>query len=207
MGEEAPAFERPSGSAPDESTSARTCWYAIQTRSRQEKAVTAQLQEKGISTFLPVSAQVHRWSDRSKTVEVPLFPGYTFVRLSPSIELCSIVLRTMGVVGFVGNHGRGLPIPDKEVEDIQALIASKLRVEPHPFIKCGDWVRVKCGPLEGIEGILVRKKNVCSLVLSVELLGRSAAVEVDSSIVERVANRNGGSRVQRLDQGQHHVFS
>jgi transcription antitermination factor NusG len=197
--DEAQTSEGSSRVAPDASTSPRTCWYALRTRSRQEKVVTAQLHDKGISTFLPLSVQVHRWSDRSKTVEVPLFPGYTFVRLSPSTEVCCLVLRTVGVVGFVGIQGRAFPIPDKEIEDIQTLMASKLPVEPYPFIRCGDWVRVKCGPLEGIEGILVRKKNVCSLVLSVEMLGRSAAVEVDASIVERVAKRSGGPHVQRLD--------
>jgi transcription antitermination factor NusG len=196
--QEAHEGEQRSGSPREVYSSPGTCWYAIRTRSRHEKVVTAQLHDKGISTFLPLSVQMHRWSDRSKTVEMPLFPGYTFVRLSPSAELYSLVLRTVGVVGFVGIHGRGLPIPDKEIEDIQTLIAHKLRVEAHPFIRCGDWVRVKCGPLEGIEGILVRKKNVCSLVLSVEMLGRSAAVEIDFSMVERVAKRNDEPHVQRL---------
>ncbi|MEJ2010023.1 MAG: hypothetical protein P8Z30_18020 [Acidobacteriota bacterium] len=96
------------------------------------------------------------------------------------------VLTTAGIHGFVSFAGSPAPIPQSEIESIQRVVERSIKIEPHPFIKCGDRIRVKTGPLEGIEGILVRKKNFRRLVLTVELLGKSAAVEVDTSVVERI---------------------
>src|ERR1700682_6424897 len=97
-------------------------WYALYTRARHEKAVAALLQQKGITTFLPLLSQMHRWSDRSKTVQVSLFPGYTFVRITATPESCVGILQTPGVVGFVGTGRRGIPIPDKQIEDVQTVL-------------------------------------------------------------------------------------
>ncbi len=104
--------------ATDEDSPDALRWYAIQSRSRHEKKVATQLQHKGVLTYLPLISETHRWSDRRKIVEQPLFPGYVFVRIGYSNEARIRVLRTLGVAGFVGVHGDGIPIPDKQIQDV-----------------------------------------------------------------------------------------
>jgi transcriptional antiterminator NusG len=159
-------------------------WYAIQTRARHEKQVTTHFQDKGISTFLPLIAQTHRWSDRDRTIQVALFSCYTFVRLDAYSEKRLTVLQTPGVLGFVGIRGVGLPIPDKEIEDIQTLLAHNVTCALHPFLNVGQRVRIRGGCLEGVEGILVAKNSDRSLVVSIELIQRSVAVRIDGYDVE-----------------------
>ena len=161
-------------------------WYAIQTHARHEKKVTTQLQDKGISTFLPLIAQRHRWSDRNQTIQLALFPCYTFVRLEASPEKRLGVLQTSGVLGFVGVRGLGVPIPDKEIEDIQTLLAHNVNCATYPFLSLGKRVRIRGGCLDGVEGILVAKNADRSLVVSVELIQRSVAVRIDGFDVEPV---------------------
>lgn len=158
-------------------------WYAIHTRHQHENLAACSLTYKGFEVFLPQYTTVRRWSDRTKELSAPLFPGYVFLRggLDQQIR----ILTTPGVVGLVGFAGVPAIIPDVEIEAVRRTIAHCAHVEPYPFLKCGDWVRVKSGPLEGIEGILVRSKKQFRLVLSVELLQKSAAVEVDAWMVER----------------------
>ncbi len=165
-------------------------WYALYTRHQHEKAAAQILSKKGFEIFLPLYAVVHRWKDRSKRLSLPLFPCYIF--LHGGLERWLDITTTPGIHTLVRNGGRAAVIPQAEIEAIRQLIERSLHVEPHPFLTCGAWVRVRSGPLSGIEGILVRKKNLFRLVLSVEMLGRSAAVEVDASIVERVARHNVG---------------
>jgi transcription antitermination factor NusG len=162
-------------------------WYALSTRHQHEKAAADLLAKKGFETFLPLYSTTHRWKDRNKVLSLPLYPCYVFLR--GGFERRLQILTTPGVLGVVGFGGRPGIIPDNEVEAIRQVIAGRLRAEPCPFLKCGDWVRVKGGPLEGIEGILVRKKNLYRLVLSVDLLQQSVAVEVDASMVEAVSKR------------------
>ena len=159
-------------------------WYALHTNYQHEKAVARILTQKRFDIFLPLYDVAHRWKDRTKQLSLPLFPCYVFIQggLDRRLE----VLNTPGVFGFVGWSGRAAAIPEAEIEAVLRMIASSLKVEPHPFLKCGDWVRVKSGPLQGIEGILVRKKNLFRLVLSVEMLQKSVAVEVDVTSVEGV---------------------
>jgi transcription antitermination factor NusG len=164
----------------DDSTSP---WYALHTRHQHERLVARSLAGKGFETFLPQYTVVRRWSDRAKELSVPLFPCYVFLRGGLDNRLA--VLTTPGVHGFVGFAGHAAPIPQIEIDAVRKA-AQDATIEPHPFLKCGDWVRVNSGPLEGVEGVLVRKKNSLRLVLSLELLRRSAAVEVDASAVERV---------------------
>lgn len=161
-------------------------WYAVYTRSRHEKKVAAQLSEKGILTFLPLVTETHRWSDRRKVVELPLFPGYTFLHthLTPHQRLR--VLETPSIVGFVGVKGIGIPIPDKQVEDLRTLVAHKLPCMLLPFLREGQRVRVRGGCLDGLEGILVGVNSDRSLVISVEPIHRSVAIKVEGYDVEPI---------------------
>ncbi len=163
-------------------------WYALHTNYQHEKAVARILGQKGFDIFLPLYDVAHRWKDRTKQLSLPLFPCYVF--LQGGLDRRLQVLSTPGVLGFVGWSGRAAAIPEEQIEAVLRTIESSLKVEPHPFLKCGDWVRVKSGPLEGIEGILVRKKNLFRLVLSVEMLQKSVAVEVDATAVEAVPRRD-----------------
>jgi transcription antitermination factor NusG len=159
-------------------------WYALYTRHQHEKMVDQILTNKGFETFLPLYATTHNWKDRTKALSLPLFPCYVF--LKGGIERRLQILTTPGIYGLVSSAGQPAAIPAIEIEAIRRVVESGTRVEAHPYLKCGNWVRIKCGPLTGIEGILVRKKNISRLVLSVEILGTSAAIEVAAFQVETV---------------------
>lgn len=157
-------------------------WWAIYTRHQHEKAVAEMLQAKGFEVLLPLYTTLRRWNKRSKLLSLPLFPCYVFVRGEHDRRLH--VVTTPGVY-MILFHGENVAmIPSGEIEAIRRTLDGTLRVEPHPFLKCGERVRVTGGSLEGVEGILVRKKNVCRLILSVEMLSQSVSVEVAASDVE-----------------------
>ena len=160
-------------------------WFALYTRHRHEKSVAQWITGKGIEVFLPLYKAAHRWKDRMKDLYLPLFPNYVFVQAGPNQR--GAILSTPGVYDFVRLGGLAAPIPSDEIESIRQVVEHSLDAEPHPFLKSGDRVRVKSGPLAGLEGILIRKKNFYRLVLSVELLVKSISVEVDVADVERVA--------------------
>jgi transcription antitermination factor NusG len=160
-------------------------WYAVCTRHQHEKAAARILEYKEFEVFLPLYKARRRWKDRVKELSVPLFPGYLFIR--ESLERWLPIITTPGVCNIVSCGGRPAAIPHSEIEGVRRIVESTLRVEPHPFLRSGDWVRVKYGPIAGVEGILLRKKNIARLVLSVEMLGKSAAVEVEATNVERVS--------------------
>jgi len=157
-------------------------WYAVHTRHQHEKNVARVLESKGLEVFLPLYAAIHRWKDRNKRLLLPLFPCYLFVR-NPE-ELWQPILSTPGVHSVVGFSKRPATIPWAELEAVRRLVGSDSGAEPHPFLVCGARVRLRAGPLQGIEGLLVRKKTIWKLVVSIEMLQRSVAVEVDASIVE-----------------------
>lgn len=159
-------------------------WHALYTRHQHEKTVAELLSNKGFCIFLPLYQATHRWKDRAKVLSMPLFPSYVFVRGGLDRQLQ--IMTTPGVYTILAVAGRAATIPDAEINAVRRMVEGSLRAEPHPFLKCGDRVRVKSGPLEGIEGILARKKNFVRLILSVELLMKSVAVEVDAWMVERV---------------------
>jgi len=159
-------------------------WHALYTRHQHENVIAQALSGKGFEVFLPQYRTVHRWKDRQKQVLLPLFPNYVFVR--GGLDRLLSIMTTPGVHFLVSWGGRPADIPAEEIEAVRRLVDSAVQVEPHPFLKCGDLVRIKSGALEGIEGILVRKTRGVRLVLSVEMLSKSAAVEVDVSMVERV---------------------
>lgn len=158
-------------------------WYAVQTRSNFEKLVSAGLVAKGIDTYLPCWTEVHRWKDRQKRVEMPLFPGYLFARFSDSNASRIEVDKTVGVARILGS-GTIEPVPDSELEAVRAVVSSSARYTVHPLLKEGSWVRIKRGPLRNLEGQLVRFKAGPRLVISVGLLAQSVAVEVDTQDVE-----------------------
>jgi transcription antitermination factor NusG len=159
-------------------------WCALYTRHQHEKMVTEMLSTKGFEVFLPLYESVHRWKDRKRLLSLPLFPCYVFVRGALSRKLQ--VVTTPGVHMILYNGERVATIPEDEIQTIRRAVEGKFKVEPHPFLKCGDRVRVKKGSLEGVHGILIRKKNTNRLVLSVDMLAQSVAVEIEASDVEPV---------------------
>jgi len=161
-------------------------WHALYTRHQHENAVAQALSARGFEVFLPQYRTVHRWKDRDKELLLPLFPNYVF--LHGGLDRMLTLVTAPGVHSLVSWGGRAANIPWEEIEAVRRLVASSYQVEPHPFLKCGNRVRVTSGPLEGIEGILVRRTRGYRLVLSVEMLSRSASVEVDTSMVERLSS-------------------
>jgi transcription antitermination factor NusG len=159
-------------------------WYALYTKHQHEKAVARNLICKGFEIFLPLYAAARNWKDRVKLLSLPLFPCYVFLRGDLGRRLD--IITTPGIHALVSNGGQPAAIPAAELDGIRQAVVSGARVQPHPFLKCGDWIRVRCGPLAGMRGILVRKKNVYRLVLSIEMLGKAAAVEIDAVLVERL---------------------
>lgn len=162
-------------------------WNAVYTRHQHEKSVAQSLAGNGFETFLPTYSTIRRWTDRKKTLSVPLFPCYVFVRTN--FERRFEVVATRGVHCMVTFAGRPAPVPDVEIEAIRRAVESGLPVAPHPFLQCGDWVRVTSGPLADVEGILVRKKSLYRLVLSTELIGRSMALEIDALSVTPIERK------------------
>jgi transcription termination/antitermination protein NusG len=161
-------------------------WYAVHTRAQHEKAVVSHLKREGINTFLPLVSEVHRWSDRRKVVEVPLFSGYAFVNLCLVPETWAKVLRVNGVLRLLGIPGEGVSIPENQVESIRALVSGKLPYTIYPFLKVGQRVRVRGGSLDGVEGILVSRNGNRTLVISVEPIQRSLAVCIDSYQIQPI---------------------
>jgi transcription antitermination factor NusG len=157
-------------------------WFALWTRSRHEKLVREQLQEKSVEVFLPTIRKWSRWKDRKKQIEWPLFPGYCFARFDAAERLP--ILKCEGVVTIVGTDGQPSPIPSVEIDSIRQLLDSELAFDPCPLIKEGMMVEVKSGPLKGVVGRLMRKGSHARLVLSVDLIGQAVSVEVDAADVK-----------------------
>ena len=177
-------------------SSGQSDWWAVYTRHQHEKTVAGSLSENGIETFLPSHRATRQWKDRKKLLSLPLFPCYLFVRATS--ERRTQVLSTPGVYCIVSVAGHPVPVPAIQIEAIQHAVGSSLPVEPHPFLHCGDRVRIKAGPLANVEGILLRKKGSCRLILSAELLQKSLAVEVDAFNVEPLSRRPDTARPQNL---------
>jgi transcription antitermination factor NusG len=173
----------------DAASPMNTMWYAVHTRHQHEKLVARTLAQKGFEVFLPLYSEIRQWRDRTKMVELPLFSCYVFLRGDLDHRLA--ILTTPGVHGMVASAGKLAGIPEEEIQAVRSVIENRVNVEPHPFLKCGDLVRVKYGALRGLEGFLVRKKGQARLIISVTLLERSVAAEVDASAVERVAGAQG----------------
>ncbi len=165
----------------------REHWYAAYTCANHEKRVGCELQAREVEHFLPLYNSVRRWKDRRVHLELPLFPGYVFVRLALQRRL--EVLQIPRVVRLVGFNSLPTALPDDEIEALRKSLAQQLRVVPHPYLTVGRRVRIKSGPLCGLEGIVVRRAGKVRVVLSVDLISRSFVVDVDSADLELLAQR------------------
>ncbi len=161
-------------------------WYAAYTCANHERRVGAELGAREVEHFLPLYSSVRRWKDRRVSLELPLFPGYVFVRLALCERLR--VLQIPSVVRLVGFGGLPTPLPDTEMEIMRGGLSRSLRAEPHPFLAVGRRVRITGGPFAGLEGVLKRKKSSLRVVVSLELIQRSVAVDVDAADVEGVVS-------------------
>ncbi len=162
-------------------------WYAVCTRNQHEATVANALAWKGFEVFLPSYCATRRWRDRTKHLKFPLFPGYVFLQGNMAKRLD--ILTTPGVCHLVASGGRPAVISESEIQTVRTLVDWGDHVRSHQLLKCGDRVRVMCGPLEGLEGILVREKNSSRLVITIDLVGQSVSAEVHSSSVERLTVR------------------
>ena len=160
-------------------------WFAVQTRARHEKVVAQRLGDKGITIFLPLVKEVHGWSDRRKTVELPLFSCYVFARLLPRHNERLRVLLVDGVLRFVGS-GQGIPIPEQQIDAVRRLVNEQLTYSCYPFLKIGQRVRIRSGALSGVEGILISRSGDRTLVISVDAIQRSLAVRIEGYDIEPV---------------------
>lgn len=157
-------------------------WYAVYTWAHHERRVAEQMGQREIRAFLPVYRSIHRWKDRHKEIEQALFPSYIFVHLALKDRLR--VLQVPGVVHLVSAQGKPIALPDHEIESFQRGMEGCVRMNPHPYLQAGCRVRVRSGPMTGLEGVLLRRKEGLRLVVSIEILMRAVAVEIDEADVE-----------------------
>lgn len=161
-------------------------WYAVATKSRHERIVAHQLRTHGITTFVPSLREVHRWSDRSKTLEVPLFAGYVFLHASLSAEVRKFVSFARGTAGFISMQGSPVAIPSKEIDAIQRILSHQVNCAAYAYLKVGERVRIRGGALDGIEGILVQSNGHNGLVVSINGISRSVLVRIHGYSVEAI---------------------
>ena len=165
-------------------TAAQVCWYAAYTCANHEKRVAAELEARGVEHFLPLYSSMRRWKDRRVRLELPLFPGYVFVRT----DLCDRlrVVQIPSLVRLVGFSGQPTALPDAEMEIMRSGFSRSLLAEPHPFLTAGRRVQIVGGPFAGLEGVLKRKQSNLRVVVSLDLIQRSVAVDVDAADVRGV---------------------
>lgn len=164
------------GDANLHSTLTERHWYAVQVRPRFERKIESQMQAKGIESYLPLVRQVRWWSDRRKIIETPLFAGYMFVRIQCSPPERMLVLRTIGVIDFVGFPSGATPIRSAQIESLRRLLDNKSECSIRPFLRTGQRVRIRGGSLDGVEGIL--QDDSKHLVVSIDCIQRSIAVRI-----------------------------
>lgn len=161
-------------------------WYAAYTKARHEKKVAAHLEMKQVEVFLPLYKTTHMWNKRRAVLDLPLFPGYIFVRTSLQDRLR--VLGAPGLIQLVGSRGVPIPLSDAEVQQLRTCLSLGLNAEPVPYLHSGDVVRILDGPLEGWKGKVLRRDGETRLVLSVDLIMRSVAVKVEACHLELCAS-------------------
>jgi transcription antitermination factor NusG len=166
------------------SAAAQTQWYAAYTRSRHEKVVAEALEKRSVEHFLPLYETVRRWKNGRFKVQLPLFPGYLFVHIALRDRLQ--VLQVPGVVRLVGFNGMPAALPQNEVEIIRSALRKGIEAEPHPYLRVGQRVRITSGPMEGLQGILLRRRGRPRVVVSVDLIMRSVALDIDAAQIEPV---------------------
>jgi transcription antitermination factor NusG len=166
--------------------SGKPSWFAVSTRSRQEKTVASKLGAAGIQFFLPMATEMRQWSDRVQAIQTPIFAGYIFVQIHAHKREELAVLTTPGVVRLIGNGKGALPIPDQQMEDLRRVLSLNLRYETSSFLQAGDRVRVVGGALAGVEGTLVRSGSGERLIVSIEMIQRAISITVSRRDVELV---------------------
>jgi transcription antitermination factor NusG len=165
-------------------------WYAAYTSAHHEKRVALQLGQRSVQHFLPLYESVRRWKDRHVRLQTPLFPGYVFVHLALRDRLQ--VLQVPGVAKLVGFNGTPTALPPEEIEALRTGLQGGLRAEPHPFLNVGRRVQIIAGPFAGLEGILKLKKSSLRVVVSLELIARSVALDVDAADVRPTVEKRVG---------------
>jgi transcription antitermination factor NusG len=161
-------------------------WFAVSVKTRAEKSVARMLETKGFEEFVPTYKETHQWSDRRKQIEIPLFTRYVFCRFDDRFRLP--VLTIPGVLAIVGTPAGSTPIEQREIDALRRVSNAGVECQPWPFVQPGQRVRVRRGALSGVEGVLLRSKKDCRLVLSVTSIQRSVVIEVDAASVEYVAD-------------------
>lgn len=178
------AINQPLPAVAESSTRPDARWYALMTRARNERAVANRLQERGIETFLPSTTEVHKWKDRKKRVEIPLFSCYLFLKTVLTAEEHHRVCNLNGVFSMVGMRGQGLAIPDQQIEAVRAVLIQDLGFTSHPFLKAGQRVRIRGGAMDGVEGIFQARNGEDTLIISIDAIQRSLAIRVEGYQVE-----------------------
>lgn len=176
----------------------KTAWYALMVKHQHERPLESALRHKGFEALAPFYQVRKRWSDRVKTIDLPLFPGYVFCRFPMADRLS--VLDTPGISRVVSFNGAPAPVAGDEIEAIRAVITAKVPVRPWPHLKPGDRVRIERGSLQGIEGTLIREKEVLRLVIGIELLQRSVCVEIDADWITPLSAPRKGMGTVRMPQ-------
>ena len=159
-------------------------WYAVRTKSRHERVVCKQLEADGLEFYLPSVQQSRQWSDRTKVIDSPLFPGYVFVRVPHFPSMKVQVLRKVGVINFVGNERGATSIPDSELNGVRLLLMNRIPYASHPYLKVGQRIRVTDGVLRGVEGVLVGLGSKNGLVVSIDVIERSLIIQLQGYGVE-----------------------
>jgi transcription antitermination factor NusG len=167
-------------------------WYALHVRTRFEKSVSAILRNKGFDEFLPIYQSRRQWSQRIAEIDLPLFPGYVFCRFEPTERRIPIVT-TPGVIGIVGFGGKPVPVDDGEIEAIHRVLDTGIAAEPWKYVPSGQRVRIGPGALAGLEGIFIEVNKSHRLLLSLSLLQRSVAIQIDAAWVTPIGSPHGGS--------------
>jgi transcription antitermination factor NusG len=161
-------------------------WFAVYVRSRHEARVAKHFKDREIEYFLPLYKEERKWSDRKVEIELPLFPGYLFVRMRRTLETLLRVVEVPGVITIVGRGSSPEALEDAEIELMRNIVMNPHQAKPHKFMKAGDRVKITRGPLQGAEGFLVREKGKDRVVLTIGTIERSMSVEVDADAVQPV---------------------
>lgn len=178
------------GSQEEINSRVETLWYAGYTAARHEKRVAEHLDQRGVEHFLPLYEAIHRWNNGRHRVQLPLFPGYVFVRIALRDRLR--VLEVPGFVRLVGFSGVPFPLSDSDIEGVRGALAAGVSAEPYPYLTAGTKVEICNGPLRGMRGLLLRRRNTYRVVLSLDLIMRSMVVEVDAADVVSIRKPGGG---------------
>jgi transcription antitermination factor NusG len=166
---------------------ANTYWFAVHVKSRHEQKVSERLQEVGVEVFSPVVERLSRWKDRKKLIQFPLFPCYMFVHITGTHDDKLTVLKVKGVIRFLGSSSsEPESIPEEQIVSLRTAVESKVSIDPYPYLQEGQRVRVKSGPLSGVEGVLIERAGQHKLILSVDILCQSTAVTIHAAEVEKI---------------------